>query len=145
MSSQLQAQGAEEAKRYKSDRESWERDRDGLQRRIAELESGKLTLVDTSHSADSGVPVASGDILTSTSLELLRAEIVRLRSKCVDMEVALQDLGQVTEQMDQVMGKFANIRERINVQTRLGPHGQDRPDAQVESAAEHTVPSKFAD
>jgi hypothetical protein len=145
MSSQLQAQGAEEAKRYKSDRESWERDRDGLQRRITELESGKLTLVDASRSADSGVSIPSGDILTSTSLETLRAEIVRLRSKCADMEVALQDLRRVIEQMDQVMGEFANIRERINVQTRYGLHGQDLPDAEREKAAERTVPSKFAD
>jgi hypothetical protein len=145
MSSQLQAQGAEEAKRYRSDRESWERDRDGLQRRITELESGKLTLVDTSRSADSGVSISSGDILTSTSLETLRAEIVRLRSKCADMEVALQDLTRVTEQMDQVMGEFANIRERINVQTRHGLHGQGPPEARVEEPSKHTVPSKFAD
>jgi hypothetical protein len=145
MSSQLQAQGAEEAKRYKSDRESWERDRDGLQRRITELESGKLTSVDGSRSADSGVSITSGDILTSTSLEALRAEIVRLRSKCADMEVALRDLRRVAEQMDQVMGEFANIRERINVQTRYGLHEQDLPDAQVEEAAENTMPSKFAD
>lgn len=145
MSSQLQAQGAEEAKRYKSDRESWERDRGGLQRRITELESGKLTLVDASRSADSGVSTSSGNILTSTSLETLRAEIVRLRSKCADMEVALQHLRRVIEQMDQVMGEFANIRERINVQTRYGLHGQDLPDAEMEKAAERTEPSKFAD
>jgi hypothetical protein len=43
------------------------------------------------------------------------------------------------------MGKFANIRERINVQARHGPHEQDRPDVQAERAAEHSVPSKFAD
>ena len=145
MSSQLQAQGAEETKRYRGDRESWERDRDGLQRRITELESGKSTLVDTSHSVDSATSISSGDILTSTSLETLRAEIVRLRSKCADMEVALQDLRRVAEQMDQVMGEFANIRERINVQTRHGLHGRDRPETQVEGSSHDTLPSKCAD
>lgn len=145
MSSQLQAQGAEEAKRYKADRESWERDRDGLQRRITELESGSLTLVDTNRSADSAVSISSDDILTSTSLDSLRAEIVRLRSKCADMEVALQDLRRVTEQMDRVMGEFANIRERITVQTRHGLHGHGQPEAQVEGPSDHNVSSTFAD
>ena len=145
MSSQLQVQGAEEAKRYKSDREAWERDRDGLQRRIAELESGRFTLVDPSRSVGSAFSDSSGDILTSTSLETLRAEIIRLRSKCADMEVALLDLRQVTEQMDQVMGEFANIRERINVQTRCGLQGQDQPESQDEEQSQHSVSSKFAD
>ena len=145
MSSQLQAQGAEETKRYKSDRESWERDRDGLQHRIAELESGKLTVADTSRSADSAVSTLSGDILASTSLETLRAEIVRLRSKCADMEVALQELRRVAEQMDQVMGEFANIRERISVQTRHGLYDQDRVEAQVEGPSHDTMASKSAD
>jgi chromosome segregation ATPase len=145
MSSQLQAQGAEETKRYKADRESWERDRDGLQRRITELESGKLTLVDTGRSADSAASISSGDILTSTSLDTLRAEIVRLRSKCADMEVALQDLRRVTEQMDRVMGEFANIRERITVQTRHGLHGHGQPETQVEGPSDHNVSSTFAD
>jgi chromosome segregation ATPase len=145
MSSQLQVQGAEETKRYKSEREAWERDRDGLQRRIAELESGRFTLVDTSRSVDSTFSNSSGDILTSTSLETLRAEIVRLRSKCADMEVALLDLRRVTEQMDQVMGEFANIRERINVQTCHGLRGQDQPESQDEEQSQHSVSSKFAD
>ena len=39
------------------------------------------------------------------------------------MEVALQDLRRVTEQMDRVMGEFANIREQITVQTRHGLQG----------------------
>jgi chromosome segregation ATPase len=145
MSSRLQAQSAEETKRYKADRESWERDRDGLQRRITELESGKLTLVDISRSADSTVSIFSGDILTSTSLDALRAEIVRLRSKCADMEAALQDLTRVTEQMDRVMGEFANIRERITLQTRHGLHGHGQPEARAEGQSDHNVPSTFAD
>jgi chromosome segregation ATPase len=145
MSSQLQAQGAEEAKRYKADRESWERDRDGLQRRITELESGKLTLIDPSRSAGSAVSIPSGDILASTSLDILRAEIVRLRSKCADMEVALQDLRRVTEQMDRVMGEFANIRERITVQTRHGLQGYGQLEGQGEGPPDHNVPSTFAD
>jgi hypothetical protein len=109
------------------------------------LESGSLTLVDTNRSADSAVSVSSEDILTSTSLDTLRAEIVRLRSKCADMEVALQDLRRVTEQMDRVMGEFANIREQITLQTRHGLLGHDQPEAQVEGPSDHNVSSTFAD
>ena len=120
MSSQLQIKGTEELKRYRTDREAWERDRDGLQQRISELESGKLTLVDSGHTADSGISNQHTDILASSSLDALRVEIVRLRTRCADMEVALQDLGRVTEQMDTMMGDFADIRQRITLQTRHG-------------------------
>ena len=120
MASQLQAKGSEELRRYKADRESWERDRDGLQRRILELESGDLTLADASGPGESPESEAADDILTSTSLETLRAEIVRLRRSCSDMEVALRDLRRVTQQMDRVMEEFANIRERITTRTRHG-------------------------
>jgi len=145
MSSQLQAKGAEETKRYKSDRESWERDRDGLQRRISDLESGKLTLVDSSRSGDSYISISSGDILASTSLDSLRAEVLRLRSKCADMEGALHQLRRVTDQMDLVMGEFANIRERITTQTRHGLQDEDEEETQSERGSRHRIPSKFAD
>ncbi len=145
MSSQLQAKGAEEVNKYKLDRESWERDRDGLQRRITELESGKLTLVDSSRSRDSGMSVPPGDILASTSLDSLRAEIVRLRSKCAEMEVALHDLRQVTQQIDQVMGQFSNIRERITLQTTHALHEEDEGKARDEANQRQGILSKFTD
>lgn len=141
MSSQLQARGAEETLRHKSDRESWERDRDGLQRRISALESEKLTMADPVHSYEQTSRVSSGDILASTSLESLRAEIVRLRSKCAEMEVALQELRRVTEQMDQVISEFSSIRERITTQIRHGLPGEH----QGGTSLRDTLPSKSTD
>jgi hypothetical protein len=41
MSSQLQLKGADEARRFRVERESWDRERVSLQKRIEELESGK--------------------------------------------------------------------------------------------------------
>ena len=145
MSSQLQVRCAEELKSYRADREAWERDRDGLQQRVSELESGKLTLVDSGHTADSGTSIPPTDILASSSLDVLRAEIVRLRARCADMEVALQDLGRVTEQMDAMMGDFAAIRQRITSQTRHGLHATEAPEGQHREDATSGLPTEFAD
>ena len=119
MSSRLQAQGADEARRFQSDRETWERNRDSMQRRIQELEVGNLSLVDSHRSEESAS--SNEDVLLSSSLDVLRQEILRLRRRCAEMEQALQDLRLETEQMDHVMTEFASIRERITAKTRLGP------------------------
>jgi len=136
MSSQLQARGTEESKLYKSDRESWERDRDGLQRRITDLEAGKLTLVDPSRSTEAGISISPEDILASTSLDVLRAEIVRLRRSCAEMERALRELRSVPAQIDQVMGEFASIRQRITAQTRHGLHEEKEEGVEAEQGEE---------
>jgi len=102
-------------------------------------------LVESSRSGDSGMSVPPGDILASTSLESLRAEIVRLRSKCAEMEIALQDLRRVTEQIDQVMGEVSNIRERINFQTSHALHEEDEAEAQEEADSRQGIPSQFTE
>jgi len=120
MSSQLQAQGAEEARRYKVDKETWERDREGLQRRIQELEAGKLTLVGSGEGTGLVTSVSPEDILASASLDVLREEIVRLRRSCTEMENVLQDIKGDTEQMGHAATAMANIRERIRSKAQLG-------------------------
>jgi len=120
LSSQLQIQGAEEARRYQADRKAWERDRDGLERRIADLEAGRLALVETAHTNDSVASISGGNILASTSLGVLRTEVLRLQARCRQMEAALRAAKAVTEEMDQVMAGFATIRERIAAETGQG-------------------------
>ena len=120
MSSQLQSHGAEETKRFKADRGAWERDREKLQRRIQELEDGKPSHVDSSRSSESVGWSTGDDILASTSLEVLRTEIVRLRRSCHDMEASLQDLRNETGHMDQIITQFSGIRDRITSKTRHG-------------------------
>jgi hypothetical protein len=118
MSSKLQIQGAEEAKRYKTDRETWERDREGLQRRIEDLEAGrtKPSMAGDMIADDNPAP-NSEDILTSASLDVLRNEVIRLRQSLLSMERMVQDVRQETQNIDHVITECASIRERLSAKT----------------------------
>lgn len=121
MSSQLQVQSAEEAKRYKTDRDAWERDREGLQRRIEDLEASRTPNVISSSSEgtklDTMRPAALGssddDVLSSASLDVLRNEVIRLRQSLLGMEHKFLDLRQEAEKMDHVITECTSIRERL--------------------------------
>lgn len=111
MSSQLQMQGAEETRKFKADREGWESDRLALRQRIRELETGHLTTSTASGSMT--LTDAADDPLNTTSLDVMRQEIVRLRQLCADMEKTLQDLAGGTEEIDNAINAMASIRQRI--------------------------------
>ena len=113
MSSQLQVHSAEETRQFKSDKEAWERDRDGLERRIKELETGKLS-VGPSHPSAVATPICGDDILTSTSLDTLREEILRLRRSCAEMESLLRDIQGETQRMGPSLATLTNTHERIS-------------------------------
>jgi len=117
MSSQLQIKGADEARRYKADRELWENDRATLLKRIEQLESGARVPSEDEPSSSSEHPnpasVASEDALASASLHVLRREIVKLRQKCNDMEAALQDVVGETEQIDHAINAMEHVRQRL--------------------------------
>jgi len=53
------------------------------------------------------------DVLKSTSLDVLRAEIIRLRKSCREKGVALQDLKAEGHHIEQVMQSFGIIGKRI--------------------------------
>lgn len=122
MSSKLQFQGAEEAKKYKQDREMWERDRDGLQKRIEDLEAGRAsaTVIPGDTKADAKPAPDSDDILASASLDLLRDEIVRLRQSLLNMEQMFDDFRQETATLDSVITECTGLRERLNAKTLSG-------------------------
>lgn len=67
----------------------------------------------TTHAGDTSASAADDlsqdDIVRSESLELLRAEIVRLRKAYHAMEVALQDLKNDGYRIEQVMQKLGNL------------------------------------
>ncbi|KIX05381.1 uncharacterized protein Z518_06253 [Rhinocladiella mackenziei CBS 650.93] len=114
MSSQLQLKGADEARRFKLERESWEHERISLHRRIEELESGKEILPETKKAVSgSTTPVANDSILTSDSIEVLREEITRLRRHCAELELMLQELAGETEQIDSAISAMENVRRTL--------------------------------
>ncbi|KAJ9614564.1 hypothetical protein H2200_002701 [Cladophialophora chaetospira] len=113
MSSQLQLKGADDLRRFRLERESWERERASLQKRIEELESGKENLPETGTVSGSTTPVANDPILTSGSVEVLREEIVRLRRRCVELELMLQELAGEAEQIENAITAMENVRKSL--------------------------------
>jgi len=119
MSSQLQLKGADEARRYKTERDAWEREQAALQARIEELESSRV--IRAAHpgpASGSTTSEASDDVLASASLEELRQEVVRLRQRCAEMEATLQDLVGETEQIDHAISAMEHVRRRLTRKTR---------------------------
>ncbi|ETI20283.1 hypothetical protein G647_08317 [Cladophialophora carrionii CBS 160.54] len=113
MSSQLQLKGADDARRFRLEREAWERERASLHKRIEELESGKEKLPEAGRVSGSTTPVANDPILTSGSVEVLREEIVRLRRRCVELELMLQELAGEAEQIENVITTMENVRKAL--------------------------------
>ena len=113
MSSQLQLKGADDARRFRLEREGWERERASLQKRIEELESGKGNLPEARAVSGSTTPVASGSILTSGSVEVLREEIIKLRRRCAELELMLHDLAGEAEQIENAITAMKNVRKAL--------------------------------
>ncbi|PGH16070.1 hypothetical protein AJ79_02050 [Helicocarpus griseus UAMH5409] len=127
MSSRLQAQGAADMKRWKAEKEEWEKEKQQLKGRIEELESqvagsgrdsnrtglgGQEASVAVT-SEDQEPSLSDADILASTSLEVLKAEIMRLRKRCGDMETNLLELRDGAAQLDHVMQRFSSFSDRV--------------------------------
>ena len=118
MSSQLQIKGADEARRFRLERESWERERASLRKRIEEVESGKENLPETSAMSGSTTPVANDPILTSGSVEVLREEIMRLRRRCLELELMLQELAGEAEQIESAITAMESVRKSLTSKKR---------------------------
>ena len=102
-----------ELKRYKIDRETWERDRTGLQQRVQDLEAGKVSL-DGSRVPESFVTPGPEGVLSLANLEVLREEIVRLRQSCAKMGAALREIKEQGDQkLDEALLAISSIREHI--------------------------------
>ena len=110
MSSQLQIKGAEEARKYKADREAWEADRAAMQQRVTDLEGGGSSSAEKHPSSDTEM---EDEALNAASMDAMRQEILRLRQKCAGLERKLQDLSGETEEIDNAINAMAGIRQRI--------------------------------
>jgi chromosome segregation ATPase len=109
MSSQLQIKGAEDAKRFKAERDAWDEERAALQKRVEELESSKTILPKAHRVSDPPTP----SILGSESVEVLRQEVVRLRQRCSDLELKLQTLAGEAEQIENAISAMENLRRTL--------------------------------
>jgi hypothetical protein len=114
MSSQLQVKGAEDARRFKAERDAWEEDRSSLERRISELERHQAPEHGTTY--QSTTPHATSPIhqsLATASVEALRSEVIRLRSRCNELELVLQDVSGETEQLDRAISAMSSMRQKL--------------------------------
>ncbi|KAK2785537.1 hypothetical protein FQN53_007622 [Emmonsiellopsis sp. PD_33] len=122
MSSRLQAQGAADMKRWKAEKEGWENEKRQLQERIKELEATIPTRalespvsMEYERSGDSWP--TDTDILSSTSLEILRSEVMRLRARCRDMETALTEFKDEAERLGSAVQQFTLFSNRFGAKT----------------------------
>ena len=113
MSSQLQLKGADDTRRFRLERETWERERASLRKQVEELETGKENRPETTGVSGSTTPVANDSILTSDSVEVLREEIIKLRRRCAELELMLHDLAGEAEQIDNAITAMENVRKSL--------------------------------
>ncbi|MCJ1402477.1 hypothetical protein MMC11_005697 [Xylographa trunciseda] len=130
MSSRLQAQAAADLKIWKTDRDDWQNEKELLLAKIASLEleahgsrsspapmPSILTLRRQSLSGLTAeateTDVDLGDVLMSKSVEVLRAEIVKLRMGSREAENSLQAWRSDSFYLEEVMGKLNIIETRM--------------------------------
>ncbi|MCJ1478511.1 hypothetical protein MMC13_007191 [Lambiella insularis] len=130
-SSRLQAQGAADMKKWKTDRDDWQRDKEALLFKIETLEIGGVKTEKTSCSSDSAslsverlshsrpivgtskVEFDSGVTVASTSVHALCDEVLSLRKRCHEMEVSLQNCRNDSIQLDEIVSKLGTISDRM--------------------------------
>ncbi|RMD39765.1 hypothetical protein DV735_g5361, partial [Chaetothyriales sp. CBS 134920] len=111
MSSQLQIKSAEEAKRFKLEREDWERERTSLKLQIQDLELGRQTTLSVAVGPDSGTSEAA---VGSMSGESLGQELVKLRASCAELELIFQELSPETELLDKAIGAMYSVKQKLS-------------------------------
>ena len=140
MSSRLQAQAAADLKKWKTDRDEWQREKESLLSRIVSLENkthGSTGLAapteptftldrqsyDEAFVKGAEKKFASGDVLMSDSVDLLRAEILKLRAGYREAEGSLQAWRIDSLYLDEMFGKIGIIGERMRkraIETNMG-------------------------
>lgn len=136
MSSRLQAQGAADLKKWKSDKDDWETEKEALLSKIEGLENSGATTPKILPTSDSeSAPgeqhpparlvtdtvkagIKSGDELVSESVETLHKEISRLRKNCLEVEMSLQAHRDDSMQIDEILGKLGTIGDRMRRRTK---------------------------
>ncbi|MCJ1378212.1 hypothetical protein MMC17_001308 [Xylographa soralifera] len=130
MSSRLQAQAAADLKKWKSDRDDWQKEKEFLRVKAANLEADAQVSRDppapmplsftSSRQSPSGASIEatetnidSGDVLMSNSVEMLRAEIVKLRKDSREAEDCLQRWRTDSFHLEEIVGELNLIGNRM--------------------------------
>ncbi|MCJ1283715.1 hypothetical protein MMC26_003046 [Xylographa opegraphella] len=130
MSSRLQAQAAGDLKKWKTDRDDWQKEKEYLLQKIANLEADARGI----RSAPALIPpgfvssrqspgpasleatktdIDSADVLMSNSIEVLRAEIARLRKGSREAESSLHCWRTDSLQLEEILGKLNIVGNRM--------------------------------
>lgn len=118
MSSQLQAKGIEEARKFREEREAWEKERAAFRERVERLESGRELSATNEAASGSTTPVANDSVLTSDSIEALRTEVIKSRRRCAELELRLHELAGETEKLGRVIDTLESVRQNLSAKQK---------------------------
>ncbi|MCJ1420062.1 hypothetical protein MMC32_006419 [Xylographa parallela] len=130
MSSRLQAQAAADLKKWKSDRDDWQKEKEFLLNKVTIMETDAQGSTvppaptppnfTSSKQAPRGATVEAtktnvdpGDVLMSSSVEVLRAEILKLREGSREAETSLQSWRTDSLHLEEILGKLNIIGDRM--------------------------------
>ena len=130
MSSKLQAQAAADLKKWKTDRDDWQKEKEYLLNKVANLEADVRgsksppapmppSFTSSRHSPgrasveSSKTKIDPDEVLMSNSVEVLRAEIVKLRKSNHEAETSLQCWRTDSFQLEDILGKLNIIGDRM--------------------------------
>lgn len=117
MSSKLQEQGVAEGRRWRAEREAWEQERGELRERIQMLEEEGERVGSVGGAAgregktdQSGGGEAMAESIEEGNTEVLKAEIIRLRSRCRGLEERLESLTGEIGRLEYVIREVEGIK-----------------------------------
>ena len=142
MSSQLEVQGVADLRRWREDREAWEREKKGLIARIQSVggasdrgtreciavaptnltptlgrEDLLLSQNQQSDRSSKVVDTPPDDIQNSDPIRLLREEVKCLRERNQEADMALSKLREESVHIEEIIGKLGGVRSRIQEST----------------------------
>lgn len=121
MSSKLEAQCVSDSLTFKTERERWALEKKSFIKQIGDLENEKQKLLHSIHSVKiheasthSAASTSTADTIDfQTSQHMLREEVRWLRTKCNDLEAALQGLRQESMDFGEAFAKLGAAGRRL--------------------------------
>ena len=140
MSSKLQSQSAADLKKWKSDREAWQMEREDLLARLAVRATREGVSSDAPQPATTAVSavlppqevvsaeepptcIESEDALASECVKALREEVLQLRKSCDEAHVALEAWREDSGDLKDLSGRLAALGERMQARGAEGTSG----------------------
>lgn len=139
MSSKLQMQNVEEARRFNADREAWAHEREQLGQKITVLQGRNvLQRIDTQTSSDTSMSLESprrtlSRTISSMSEDQLRQEVSTLRERCQELEELLSSVLREAASIERTGNLLREARRRLTSATptddRVAEGDRKRPRA----------------